>query len=159
MGKRHPNTHGYTPGGAVGHRKGGSLAGAIRAAKMLDAQKIEWPRSDPVALAAFDERTKVCTMNCTKVAADPRSYKELKFQCDDCCEDHKIPFKERKAKIMAEVQQVDRFVPDYGHQCEVCGADHVVTAQKDGRTVYQGSMCGVCTWGESAMRDPEEWNK
>lgn len=43
-----------------------------------------WPRSDPAALAAFDESTKVCTMNCGQSTHDPRSKKECKFQCDDC---------------------------------------------------------------------------
>jgi len=59
---------------------------------------------------------------------------------------------------MSEVIQADSFEPDYTHECEVCGVNHVVTAVKDGKVVYQGEMCGVCTWGESAMRDPAEWN-
>lgn len=54
---------------------------------------------------------------------------------------------------------VDGFKPDYTQGCEVCGTGHVVTAVKDGKVVFQGTMCGVCTWGESAMRDPKEWNK
>jgi hypothetical protein len=56
-----------------------------------------------------------------------------------------------------EVIEIDRYTPDYTQHCEVCGANHVVTGVKDGVVVYQGSMCGVCTWGEAAMRDPEEW--
>ncbi len=60
---------------------------------------------------------------------------------------------------MSEVINIDSYEPDYTHTCEVCGANHVVTGVKDGKVVYQGEMCGVCTWGESAMRDPKEWNK
>ena len=45
---------------------------------------IEWTRADPVALAAFDPKSKTCTMNCGRHAHDPRSYAELKFLCDDC---------------------------------------------------------------------------
>lgn len=45
---------------------------------------IEWPRADPAALDKFNPATKTCTMNCGKHAHDPRSYKELKFMCDDC---------------------------------------------------------------------------
>lgn len=45
---------------------------------------IVWERADPAALAAFDPASKTCTMNCGKHAHDPRSYKELKFMCDDC---------------------------------------------------------------------------
>lgn len=47
-------------------------------------QPIVWERADPAALANFDPSTKTCTMNCGKHAHDPRSYKELKFMCDDC---------------------------------------------------------------------------
>lgn len=54
---------------------------------------------------------------------------------------------------------IDRYEPDYKNRCCVCGADHVVTGVKDGKVVYQGEMCGVCTWGESAMLDPEAWNE
>ena len=60
---------------------------------------------------------------------------------------------------MSEVITIDSYEPDYKHRCEVCGADHVVTGVKDGKVVYQGEMCGVCTWGESAMIDPEAWNE
>ena len=48
------------------------------------AQAIDWPRADPVALAAFDPATKVCTMNCGKHGLDPRSREERKFLCTDC---------------------------------------------------------------------------
>jgi transcription elongation factor Elf1 len=58
-----------------------------------------------------------------------------------------------------EVVSIDRYVPDYKHECEVCGADHAVTGVKDGKVVYQTSMCGVCIWGESDMLDPGAWNK
>lgn len=43
-----------------------------------------FPRADPVALAKFDPRTKVCTMNCGPHKDDPRDAKERKFLCTDC---------------------------------------------------------------------------
>lgn len=60
---------------------------------------------------------------------------------------------------MTDVIEVDKYEPDYNHRCEVCDADHVVTGVKDGKVVYQGSMCGVCTWGEVQMINPEKWNE
>ena len=57
-----------------------------------------------------------------------------------------------------DVVKVDKFVPNYNKTCEVCGADHTVSGVKDGEVVYDGDMCGVCTWGESACIDPEKWN-
>lgn len=56
-----------------------------------------------------------------------------------------------------EVLEVEKWQPDYTRSCEVCGTDHVVTGWKDGKEVYSGDMCGVCTWGESDARDPESW--
>jgi hypothetical protein len=43
-----------------------------------------WPRSDPAELAAFDPRTKRCTMNCGPHRDDPRSQAERQLQCGDC---------------------------------------------------------------------------
>lgn len=43
-----------------------------------------FPRADPAELAKFDERTKVCTMNCGPHRDDPRPRKEWLFMCDDC---------------------------------------------------------------------------
>lgn len=48
------------------------------------AEPIQWPRADPVALEAFDEDSRPCTMNCGPHRDDPRSSKERKFLCDDC---------------------------------------------------------------------------
>ena len=59
---------------------------------------------------------------------------------------------------MSEVTEIDEYKPDYTHRCEVCDADHVVTGVKNGEVLYQGSMCGVCTWGEMEMINPENWN-
>lgn len=53
--------------------------------------------------------------------------------------------------------ELDAYVPDYNHSCEVCGQKPVVTGVKDGKVVYQGEMCGVCTWGEADCRDPANW--
>lgn len=61
--------------------------------------------------------------------------------------------------IMADqVTEVDRFVPDYTHRCSNCGNTPVVTAEKDGKIVYQGELCGPCTWGIAAALDPRTWN-
>jgi len=48
--------------------------------------KIEFQRAPESELARFDERSKVCTMNCGPHRDDPRSDKERKFLCDDCHE-------------------------------------------------------------------------
>lgn len=50
----------------------------------LPSQPINWPRADPAALAAFDPRTKHCTMNCGQSSMDPRTANECKLLCDDC---------------------------------------------------------------------------
>lgn len=52
--------------------------------------KPEFERADPAALAAFDSRTKACTMNCGPRFDDPRSPKERRFLCPDC-ETVKLP--------------------------------------------------------------------
>lgn len=54
---------------------------------------------------------------------------------------------------------VDGYYPNYDGQCENCGQSPTVSATKDGKTVYQGTLCGPCTFGEAACIDPEEWNK
>lgn len=58
-----------------------------------------------------------------------------------------------------EPMEFDDFVPDYKHKCEVCGAKPVVTGVKNGAVVYQGTMCGPCTWGEASTADPATWNE
>ena len=58
-----------------------------------------------------------------------------------------------------DVTPVDAFKPDYTQACENCGQKPVVTGVKDGAVVYQGTLCGPCTWGEAACADPAEWNK
>ena len=45
---------------------------------------LTFPRADPVALKAFDPRTKICVTNCGPHNLDPRDDKERKFLCDDC---------------------------------------------------------------------------
>lgn len=66
----------------------------------------------------------------------------------------------KKAKAQEpDVIEIDKYVPDYRHHCENCGNTPVVTGVKNGKVVYQGSMCGPCTWGEAACLDPEVWNQ
>ena len=43
-------------------------------------------RADPAALARFDPRTKVCSMNCGPHRLDPRSDTERAFLCPECYE-------------------------------------------------------------------------
>ncbi len=43
-----------------------------------------WPRADPLALASFDLRSKICVMNCGPSTDDPRSDRERLFLCDEC---------------------------------------------------------------------------
>jgi len=52
-----------------------------------DCVPLQWPRADPAALAAFDPRTKLCTMNCGQHRDDPRTRAECKLLCGDCVED------------------------------------------------------------------------
>jgi hypothetical protein len=56
-----------------------------------------------------------------------------------------------------EIQQVDEWVPNYERECEVCGQVPCVTGIYHGKVVYEGTMCGVCTWGEAACIDPANW--
>ena len=60
---------------------------------------------------------------------------------------------------MDEIIQIDGFGPDYQGRCENCDGAPVVTAVKDGRTVYRSMRCGRCTWGEQRADDPTVWNE
>jgi hypothetical protein len=60
---------------------------------------------------------------------------------------------------MSDILTIDKFEPDYSHECEVCGQKPVVTGVKDGKVVYESDMCGPCTWGESKLIDPSKWNE
>jgi hypothetical protein len=73
----------------------------VKPARPAAERPIEWERADPVALAKFDPATKTCTMNCGKHAYDPRSYKELKFMCDDC-DCHAAPSESKGTPAMLE---------------------------------------------------------
>jgi hypothetical protein len=57
---------------------------SIAARRPAPITPIEWPRADPAALAGFDPRTKVCTMNCGPSTDDPRSDAERQLLCTDC---------------------------------------------------------------------------
>ncbi|MGF6932953.1 hypothetical protein OKW41_002092 [Paraburkholderia sp. UCT70] len=63
----------------------------------------------------------------------------------------------RAPDVLPEAVVVDEWVPDYGRECENCGQTPCVTGVLDGKVVYAGSMCGVCTWGEAACLDPANW--
>jgi hypothetical protein len=58
-----------------------------------------------------------------------------------------------------DVVTIDRFEPNYEGKCCNCGQSPTVNGVKGGEVVYEGEMCGPCTWGEAAMLDPDEWNK
>lgn len=51
---------------------------------MRNDDPTKFERADQNALAAFDPRTKVCTMNCGPTVGDPRSPEERRFLCPDC---------------------------------------------------------------------------
>lgn len=53
----------------------------------VEAKPITFTRADPVALAAFDPRSKLCTMNCGPHAQDPRTEAECRFLCPECVEE------------------------------------------------------------------------
>jgi len=57
-----------------------------------------------------------------------------------------------------DVIVIDSYQPDYKRKCINCEQTPVVTAVKNGKVVYQGDMCGPCTWGESETIDPATWN-
>lgn len=57
------------------------------------------------------------------------------------------------------VQPVDEFVPNYAGECFSCGTSPTVSAERNGKLVYTGALCGVCTWGREEMNDPGRWNE
>lgn len=44
----------------------------------------KWPRAESAVLAAFDPKTRQCSMNCGPHADDPRSHAERKLLCQAC---------------------------------------------------------------------------
>ena len=52
---------------------------------VLDA--LHFTRADHAALARFDPKTKLCTMNCGPHRDDPRTDAERKLLCGDCVDD------------------------------------------------------------------------
>jgi hypothetical protein len=56
-----------------------------------------------------------------------------------------------------EFQKIDAWVPDWGRACEVCGNAPCVVGMYQSKVVFDGGMCGVCTWGEAACREPANW--
>ena len=57
-----------------------------RAKACAPAAPMVWTRADPEALARFDPRTKVCSMNCGPSTDDPRCSNERALLCDECWE-------------------------------------------------------------------------
>ena len=47
---------------------------------------LAFTRADPAALASFDPRTKICSMNCGPHRDDPRTREERLLLCDECYE-------------------------------------------------------------------------
>lgn len=58
-----------------------------------------------------------------------------------------------------EIVEIDSYKPDYTHKCVNCGQTPVVTGVRNGKVVYQGELCGPCTWGEARTLDPLTWNE
>jgi hypothetical protein len=63
----------------------------------------------------------------------------------------------REPPEVGESMTVDAWVPDYDQKCFVCGESPTVTGVVDGHVVYDGGMCGACTWGNASDRDPANW--
>jgi hypothetical protein len=62
-----------------------------------------------------------------------------------------------------QIQEVTAFIPNFRRQCETCGDSptvDVAIGHGATRQVVRGrvALCGVCTWGESAMRNYRLWN-
>ncbi len=49
-------------------------------------QPLVFTRADPAALASFDPRSKICSMNCGPHRDDPRTREERLLLCDECYE-------------------------------------------------------------------------
>jgi hypothetical protein len=58
-----------------------------------------------------------------------------------------------------EVTEIDSFEPDYDDACSACGESPTVVAMRYGQIVSRTHLCGPCTWGEAAMKNPREWNE
>lgn len=54
---------------------------------------------------------------------------------------------------------IERWEPDHGRRCVNCGQRPVVTGIAAGVVAYRGELCGPCTWGDAALRDPDLWNE
>lgn len=59
----------------------------IQHQKEIQSKPITFTRADPQALAAFDPRSKLCTMNCGPHAEDPRTEAERRYLCPECVEE------------------------------------------------------------------------
>lgn len=56
------------------------------------------------------------------------------------------------------VQEIDKFEPNYKGKCCNCDQSPTVTAVKDGKVVVDWEMCGPCTFGTAQAIDPLNWN-
>lgn len=65
--------------------------------------------------------------------------------------------REHETMTLDEVMKVDSFEPDYESKCLNCGQTPTVLGFKNGKVVYASGMCGICTWGENACPDPDNW--
>lgn len=99
---------------------------------------IEWKRANPVALAAFDQSTKQCSMGCGQHSDDPRSWKECQFMCDEC-----YTVTPTREQLLAK--EVAAKIPIFG----ILGAREksaVISAISDGETFgYRNLMTWLAT--------------
>lgn len=58
---------------------------------------------------------------------------------------------------MSKEPQEAEFKPNYDNECEACGNTPTVDIYVNGKLESTTSLCGVCTWGEAACVDPENW--
>jgi len=65
----------------------------------------------------------------------------------------------RNPRLPKDKYEMTEYQPNYDNECSVCGMDHTVTIVENERLVQDIDLCGVCTWGEAAMLDPDKWNE
>lgn len=59
-----------------------------------------------------------------------------------------------------QVIRVDEWRPNYTRKCAICGQTPCVEGWQQTpeiKLVFEGTMCGVCTWGDADCADPANW--
>ena len=64
----------------------------------------------------------------------------------------------RNPRLPMDEFEVDSYEPNYENECEVCSQTPTVTAVKNGETLHDWDLCGVCVFGTAKALDPDWWN-